>query len=51
MIVIIIIIIIVLKSNLKVNLRQDLDHGLGGPTRVNPSQCTNKNCYYHSFKT
>jgi hypothetical protein len=30
---------------------QSLDHGLGRSTRVDPSQCMDKNSYYHSFKT
>jgi hypothetical protein len=27
-----------------------MSHGLGGSIQVDPSQCNNKNYYYHNFK-
>jgi hypothetical protein len=36
---------------LKLSLRVDLVLGLKGSTRVDSSQCINKNSYYHNFKT
>jgi hypothetical protein len=46
-----IVIIIVFKSNLELNPKQDLGHGLRGSTCVDPSQHVDKIYYYNSFKT
>jgi hypothetical protein len=46
-----VIIIIVSKLDLAGQLGQGPDHGSIGSARVDSSQCKDKSCYYHSFKT
>ena len=46
-----VIIIIVLKLDSGVNSGIDPSHNTGEWTWVDSSQCKDKNCYYHSFKT
>ena len=46
-----VVIIIVLKLNSRVNPRQGPDHKTGSSTWVDPGQCKDKSCYYHSLKT
>jgi hypothetical protein len=46
-----VIIIVVLKLDSGVNPWQDLVHGSGESTQVDPGQCKNQSCYYYNFKT